>query len=170
MIAQDDRGEDADGELVAEQRDARDAAARCERLADLVAVGPSLGRGEQQEAVAQSPAHQVGGDHAHQQRGQHLGHVAPEAQHTGDARPDGAADDAECQRDEQRQRSGPADAHTHVRGEHRADHELSLLADVHQAGATADGGAEGDEQDRCRDAKGEPPAPGLRTRRRGSTV
>ena len=129
-----------------------------ERFAHLVAVGPALGRSEQQEAVAQTEAHHVGGHHAEEQRGEHLGNVAPEAQHTGDAGPDGTADHAERQRDQQRHRARPADARAQVGGEPGADHELALLADVHQAGAPADGGAQAHEQDGCRDPEREAPA------------
>ena len=68
---------------------------RRQRLADLVAVGAPGRRRQQQPRLAQPPAHQVGGDGAQQQRGQHLGHVAVVAQHAGDARPDRAADDAD---------------------------------------------------------------------------
>ena len=111
--------------------------------------------------MAQPPSHEVGSDDAHEQRGQHLGDVAPEAKHAGNARPQGAADDAAGEGDEQREGTGATDAHAHVPGERRTDHQLSLLPDVHQAGPSADGRAKGDEEDGGRDTEGQTPSPGV---------
>ena len=149
----------AERELVAEQRHSRDAGVGGQRFADLVAVGASSGRCEQQPRFAQTPAHQVGGHAAQQQGGEHLGHVAVEAQHPGDARPCRAAE--RCRTaigDDQHEGAGPGEADGDVRGEARAHHQLALLADVDQPGPTVDDGAETDEQDRGRHPERETPA------------
>ena len=120
-----------------------------ERLADLVAVGPAGRRRQEQRALAQPEAHQVGGDGGQQQRRQHLGHVAPVAQHAGDAGPDRTADDAGDERHDERERARAAEPGADVGGEAGADDELALLADVDEAGAAADDRAQRDEQDRA---------------------
>ncbi len=148
-------------ELVAEHGHPWDAGVGGQRFADLVAVGSSGGGCEQQPRLAQTPAHQVGGHAAQQQRGEHLGHVAVEAQHPGDAGPNRAADHAAHHGDDQHEGSGPGEAHGDVRGEARAHHQLALLADVDQPGSTVDDRAEADEQDGCRHPERQPPTTGL---------